>query len=169
MSSSLVSLATIVGLWFCFTVLCCSAGGRRSITASTELTTEHRNAINSALRANGYPSPQSLEISEGGWLVATFELRGAARGGSFEAFGTGAVVTIREAMLPFKTVSNYRVTVNGPSPGTGLIRRYGSARFIEGDRVQWGARHSVILRWRFSRVMVIKTAFFAVLLFFSER
>jgi hypothetical protein len=58
-------------------------------------------------------------------------------GGSFEAFGTNAVVAVREAMLPFHITEMYRVTVNGPSPGTGLIRRYGSARFIEGGRVEW--------------------------------
>ena len=40
-------------------------------------------------------------------------------------------------MLPFKIVESYRVTLNGPSPGTGLIRRYGSARFFEGGQVTW--------------------------------
>jgi hypothetical protein len=67
----------------------------------------------------------------------TFEISGRAPCGSFEAFGTDAVVAVREAMLPFHLTDKYHVTINGPPPGTGLIRRYGSARFIEGGRVEW--------------------------------
>ena len=133
MSSAIGALLSIVALWACMAFLCCAGAPG----TPRELSAEHRNAINSALRSRGYPLPQSLEINEGGWLVATFELSGRPPGGSFEAFGTDAVVTIREAMLRFKLVNNYRVTVNGPSPGTGLIRRYGSARFIEGGDVEW--------------------------------
>jgi hypothetical protein len=101
------------------------------------LTEEHRKAIYSALSVKKYPRPVSIEMTDGGWLVTTFELPGRAPGGSFEAFGTNAVVAVREAMLPFHITEMYRVTVNGPSPGTGLIRRYGSARFIERGRVEW--------------------------------
>ena len=131
---NVVSVLLVFGPWLALTLGC--AEGRRQALPKT-LTDEHRRAINSALSAKKYPRPISLEITDGGWLVATFELPGRAPGGSFEAFGTDAVITVREAMLPFKLVQSYRVTVNGPSPGTGLIRRYGSARFIEGGRVEW--------------------------------
>lgn len=100
------------------------------------LTEQHRSAINARLRSVGYPAPVSLEINGDGWLVATFELR-SVPSGSFRSFGENAVVAIREVMLPFHLTDKYRATVNGPPPGTGLIRRYGSARFIEGGEVQW--------------------------------
>jgi hypothetical protein len=135
-SSSFVSLAVVSTLWLAL-VLGCAGSGSRQSSSPKQLTTEHRNAIKAALRSKSYPAPTSLEITDGDWLVATFELSGRVPGGSLQRFGEDAVVTIREAMLPFHLVEAYRVTLNGPSPGTGLIRRYGSARFIEGGQVEW--------------------------------
>lgn len=90
-----------------------------------------------SLRKIGYPMPQSLEINDTGFLVATFELRGRVSPLSVKTFAEDSIMAIREAMLPFKIVEAYRVTLNGPSPGTGMIRRYGNARFIEGGQVEW--------------------------------
>lgn len=128
MTSSLVSLALVFLLWLGLTAVCCSSSGRTHPT----LNQEHRNAIDAALKAEGLPNPSSLEISDSGWLVATYQL---SNGANARELAEHAVLIIREAMLPYHLVDAYRVTVNGPSPGTGLIRRYGSARFT--DRLEW--------------------------------
>lgn len=101
----------------------------------TQLTTEHVNVIRQALKAKGYPAP-TLTVSDGGFLVATFELQHLPQQ-SFRRYAEDALLIIRNAMLPFNAFQNYRVTLNGPSPGPGLIRRYGNARFIEGGSVTW--------------------------------
>ena len=129
-----LSAFLVFAIWIALVLGC--VGGRHQASPKS-LTEEHRKAIYSALAVKQYPRPVSLEITDGGWLVTTFELTGRAPGGSFEAFGTDAVITVRETMLPFRVTERYRVTVNGPSPATGLIRRYGSARFIEGGGVKW--------------------------------
>jgi hypothetical protein len=132
--SNSYKMALISVCWLALALGCAnSRQPRRSLT----LTDEHRTAINKALKAKHYPAPESLEITEGGFLVATFQINGPVTPNSLEGFATGSLLAIREAMLPFKVVDNYRVTLNGPSPGTGLIRRYGNARFIEGDQVRW--------------------------------
>lgn len=102
--------------------------------------------VNSALKSAGLPLPKSMEVT-GGYLVATYELdvdndavlAGLASAGitSPKELASKAVLTIRNAALPLKLVSSYRVTLNGPPPGPGLITRYGSARFSEGGSVSW--------------------------------
>lgn len=104
----------------------------RSPSQPKSLTAEHRQAIRRTLSAQGLPSPSSIEISDSGWLVATYQIENGAKA---RDLGERAVLAIREAMLPFNFDGHYRVTINGPSPGTGLIRRYGSARFT--DRLEW--------------------------------
>lgn len=52
-----------------------------------------------------------------------------------QKFAEERLLAIREALLP-DGFDAYRVNVNGPSPGTGLIQRYGSARFL-GSKVEW--------------------------------
>lgn len=116
-------------------VLGCANSNRRD-SQPKSLTTQHRAAISNALGSRGYPSPSSLEITDGGFLVATFELHDLPSGG-FRAFGEESILIIREAVLRYHLVQAYRVTLNGPSPGTGLIRRYGNVRFIEGGQVEW--------------------------------
>jgi hypothetical protein len=71
-------------------------------------------------------------MTDGGWIVVTYQLSNGLRA---RAIAEEAVLATREAMLPYQLDAHYRVTVNGPSPGTGLITRYGSARFT--DRVEW--------------------------------
>jgi hypothetical protein len=102
-----------------------------------QLTPDHRKAIDTALKQQGLPTPQSLEINDSRYLVATFELRGAVTAASLQDFAEKALLTIRNTMQPYRVVNAYRVTVNGPSPGPGLIRRYGSARFLEGGSLEW--------------------------------
>lgn len=109
----------------------------------TALTTEQQQMIASTLRAKGFPAPQSLEITSGR-LVATFEIDDAALAlmvaagiSSPKEFASNAVIALRNAELPLNLVDSYRVTMNGPPPGPGLIMRYGSARFSEGSSVTW--------------------------------
>lgn len=135
---SLASFLLVLGLWVGL-LLACASQNRSGPPASSrpKLTSEHRSAILAALKAKRYPGPTEIEITDGEYLVATFELSRPPAGRSWQSFGEDAVITIRNAMLPFKSVDSYRVTVNGPSPGPGLILRYGSARFIEGGQVTW--------------------------------
>jgi hypothetical protein len=119
-------------IWLTFTLGC--AGGR-STSSQTQLTVEHREAIQKALKTKGYPTP-TLSVTDGGFLVATFELQKLPQE-SLRAYAEDAVLTIRNAMLPVHAFQNYRVTLNGPSPGPGLVRRYGNARLIEGGSVRW--------------------------------
>ena len=51
--------------------------------------------------------------------------------------GTKGVVAVRNQFYRLDKDLGYRVTVNGPSPGPGLVLRYGSARFQEGGQVRW--------------------------------
>lgn len=128
MNPSIGSLLLTVGLWVALAVFCCS--GTRS--TAKELTQEHRDAIRAGLRAEGLPNPANIEMTDGGWIVVTYQL---SNGLQARAIAEQAVLATREAMLPYRLTESYRVTVNGPSPGTGLITRYGSARFT--DRLDW--------------------------------
>ena len=103
-----------------------------------------RQAVVAALQQAKLPRPESIEVTDGDWLVTTFEFddaaltQMAAAGGAWQKnLATKAVIAIRNAALPFGMVKSYRATLNGPSPGPGLILRYGSARFSEGSTVSW--------------------------------
>jgi len=89
-----------------------------------------------ALKEKGYPEP-NLEVSDTGFLVATFTLSGPPTRQSLRTYAEEALLIIRNTMHPHQVVKSYRVTLNGPSPGPGLIRRYGVARYIEGYQVTW--------------------------------
>lgn len=106
---------------------------------STELTPTQRRHVDTELDAKGLTHPLSLEVHDTGFVVAEYELTDEARAGlvvTIQTYGESRLLAIREALLPdgFK---DYRVNVNGPSPGTGLVRRYGAARFVEGGSVEW--------------------------------
>jgi hypothetical protein len=105
-----------------------------------ELKQEDREIIASALRDARLPQPQSLDINDTGYLVATFEPILPPSRAAAESFATIAVFVIRNAMIRRNVVSNYRVTLNGPSLGQGLVLRYGSALFSEGGSLDWQAR-----------------------------
>jgi hypothetical protein len=105
--------------------------------APAGLSTQQKTEIQAALQAKGFPSPKSLEVNETGWLVAIFELADPRSAAYLENFATDTVLLIRNTLYPSSAFSKYRVTLDGPSPGPGLVLRYGSARFIEGDKVVW--------------------------------
>lgn len=128
-SRSPLSMVLVFALWLGLVIACTSSRQRKP-----ELTQEHRNAISAAFRAKNYSMPGDMEITDAGVLVATFEVNDP---GDVRSFAEDRLMAIRNAMYPFKVVSNYRVTVNGPSPGPGMIRRYGSARLFEGGSVEW--------------------------------
>gem|GEM_PF-5821012 len=132
--SSRLSPYLALGLWLAL-ILGCNAG--RTTKSRPQLTSEHRAEIIKALKAKGYPAPD-LEMSDTGFLVATFTLSTAPRQ-SLKGYAEDALMIIRNTMYPHdaKKNYNYRVTLNGPSPGPGMIRRYGVARYIEGDQVTW--------------------------------
>jgi hypothetical protein len=90
-----------------------------------------------ALRDKGLPQPTTLEVSEAGYLVATFTLADPVSAAHLRAFATDALLAIRNRMCADSSFGKYRVTLEGPSPGPGLTLLYGSARFIEGGSVDW--------------------------------
>ncbi len=98
------------------------------------LTAEHTGAVQRALAAKAYAQPNELEL-RGGFIVATYVVPNNLAI-PHRTFGQDRLLVIREALLPFG-YKNYRVNVNGPPPGTGMIRRYGSARLINGGSVEW--------------------------------
>ena len=103
------------------------------------LTAEHRAAVEAAFKDQGL-EPTSLELSDAGFVVADFTLSNEQANflrGGLSKYGEQRVLLIREALLPFG-FKDYRVNINGAPPGTGLIRRYGSSRFIgAGGKVEW--------------------------------
>ena len=105
-----------------------------------ELKQEDREIIASALRDARLPQPQSLDINDTGYLVATFEPTQPPSRAAAESFATIAVFAIRNAMIRRNLVSNYRVTLNGLPLGRGLVLRYGSALLSEGGSLDWQAR-----------------------------
>jgi hypothetical protein len=99
------------------------------------LTTEQRQAVHVMLFRRSLSDPVRLEVESSGFVVADYELPDDAII-SPRAYGEARLLAIREALIP--DFANYRVNVNGPSPGAGLVRRYGSARFIAaGGEVEW--------------------------------
>ncbi len=103
--------------------------------APPALTAEHRAAVEAAHKPHAWQLPVKVEVSSAGFVVMDYEvprdLLIPAR-----TFGEERLLAIREALLPFG-FKNYRVNVNHPPPGTGLTERVGSARFIDGGRVEW--------------------------------
>jgi len=106
------------------------AAGKKEPTAQT-LSVPLQEKIDTALRAQRFPVPQSTEIASNGYLVVTFQLESFAPRVTPQQFAEDAVVIVRNAMLG-TAFQDFRVTLNGPPPGPGLIRRYGSARYHEG-------------------------------------
>ena len=104
------------------------------------LKNEDRTVIATALRDARLPQPRSLDINDIGYLVATFEPAQPPSRAAAESFASTALLAIRNAMVPRNVVSNYRVTLNGPSLGRGLVLRYGSALFSEGGSLDWQPR-----------------------------
>ena len=103
------------------------------------LSQEQKEAIIADLSSANYPVPQSIEVSkETGFVVATFLVTPDQIPDGGKAFATDALLKIRERLLPSGRYKSFRVTLNAPSEYTGIVKRYGSARFIEDQiAVDW--------------------------------
>lgn len=99
------------------------------------LTVAHRDAIEALHQQHAWTRPTALEVSDVGNIVTvTYELPADA-GGTARGVAEARLLAIRELLLP-SGFTSFRVNINGPSPGTGLVRRFGSARFL-GDKLEW--------------------------------
>lgn len=84
---------------------------------------------------HAWTKPTRVEVRNDGFLVVDYELvAGAAISPQF--LGEQRLLAIRDAMLRFG-FKNFRVNVNGPRPGSGLVRRFGSARYIDPGPLEW--------------------------------
>lgn len=113
--------------------------GRMMAPPAPTFEEEHRTAVMDALRADQRQPPESIELDTTGFVVAEWTLTDDQVKGlsvTTRQFGETRILLIREALLPFG-FKNFRVNVNGTPPGTGLVRRYGSSRFIDGGTVEW--------------------------------
>ncbi|OFV90128.1 MAG: hypothetical protein A3G76_12590 [Acidobacteria bacterium RIFCSPLOWO2_12_FULL_65_11] len=116
-------------------IIVLAAIGNMIDSTPTALTAEHRAAVATAHAAKAWLLPKAIDLSSG-FIVVDYEIPA-----DFllppKTLGETRLVAIREALLPFG-FKNYRVNVNGPPPGTGLVRRFGSARYIDGGgKVEW--------------------------------
>ena len=102
------------------------------------LSQNQKELIGYGLQKVNFPAPTSLEVNNSGFVVATFggvDPSRVADGG--RVFAKTALIRIREQLLPAGTYKQFLVTINGMSPRTGKISRYGSARLIEGGQLDW--------------------------------
>jgi len=102
------------------------------------LSADCQDAVDRELVARKLTNPTDLEVRGDGFIVATYVIPDEAARfiRSKEVFGEERLIAIREALLPCG-FTNYRVNVHGTPPGTGLISRYGSSRYIDGGKVEW--------------------------------
>jgi hypothetical protein len=101
----------------------------------SELTQDHREAIERVHSMHAWTRPTHVEVSSVGFVVVEYEVPDGLAIPP-RTFGETRLLAIRDALLPYG-FKDFRVNVNAPSPGTGLVKRYGSARFIDGGSVEW--------------------------------
>lgn len=114
------------------------AGACKEKPLPPELTKEHREIVAEVISKakRTLPSPQAWELSsleidpEILYLVATIKFNGnpTPTRAMAKQIGTVLVLEIRNALNPYGVADDYRVSLNGPEPGAGLVLRYGSAR-----------------------------------------
>lgn len=123
-----MKLASAIGV----AVLCLACAGK-----TDPLTQVQVDEVANALRTKDLSAPKSMEVRSG-FVVSAYELDEAevVRNTPLRAFAESRLLAIREVLLPYGYV-DYRVDINGPPPGTGLIRRYGSSRYINGGTIEW--------------------------------
>lgn len=103
-------------------------------TTTANLTPEQLAHIDKAHASHAWFRPTELEIRNG-VVVATYEVpEGMII--PHRKFAEDRLLAIREELLG-DGFTSYRVNVNGPPPGTGLVRRYGSATFYGSGKVDW--------------------------------
>ena len=104
------------------------------------LSKEQRMAVARALVAHEMPLMDELKVDLAtGFIVATFTLNDTYRARlkiSLQEFGETGLIAIR-SVLKSAGYRNYRVNVNGPPPGVGLVTRLGSARSVENSPIEW--------------------------------
>jgi hypothetical protein len=110
-------------------------GSRLDSTSSSPkaLTAEQLAAIDTAHASHAWSRPKSIELRSG-FVVVDYEIDRPLI--PPKTLGETRLLAIREALLPFG-YKNFRVNVNGVPPGTGVVRRYGSARVIAGGQLEW--------------------------------
>jgi hypothetical protein len=108
--------------------------GRLSDTTPTTLDEAQLAAIDLTHEKHAWNKPKAVELRSG-IVVIDYEVP-LDLAIPHRTFGETRLLAIREALLPFG-FKDYRVNVNGPPPGTGLTRRYGSARFLSGGPIEW--------------------------------
>ena len=106
-----------------------------------ELSADDRQEVVQAVRVakRDLPSPQAWEVSaldvdhDSDPLVVTIQVKenGVFTGPLAMRFGRAVVLAVRNALHGAPAFDNYRVTLNGPEPGPGLVLRYGSARMAD--------------------------------------
>jgi hypothetical protein len=114
-----------------------------AVEAAAAERAEIRKRINEAMERTlteaGVTGSWTWEQASGGWLVVTVEIP-EDDGYKARTIGTKGVLAVRNQFYQQKIAGmdsdRYRVTVNGPSPGPDMIKRYGSAR-LNGGEVNW--------------------------------
>jgi hypothetical protein len=103
-------------------------------TTPDALTAAHYAAIEEVHTKRAWIRPKEIELRSG-IVVVDYEVPPSLLIPK-KTFGETRLLAIREALLPFG-FNSYRINVNGPPPGTGLVQRYGSARFLQYGQVEW--------------------------------
>lgn len=101
---------------------------------------DYKAVVSAALKKQDIARPDKLELQENGWLVATYQDERFGRLSEREkaAFAERLVLAIRNSLYDKDVTTKYRVTFIGNPPGPGLVRKFGSGRFIEGGGFSWG-------------------------------
>ncbi len=105
------------------------------------LTQAHIDAAMDAIRAAGLPLPESIELTDSGYVTVMLQLDEIPSAASWEAFATDYTLAVRNAIYVMSDASdqwNYRVSIHGPSPGPGLVSIIGTARMSHYDgSISW--------------------------------
>lgn len=97
------------------------------------LTPQQQEAIATLHRDKAWQAPRDIELRNG-IVVVNYQLPDGAIAVRQQA--EQRLLAIREVLLP-DGFDAYRVNMWAPSPGTGLVRRYGAARFLGGGSLEW--------------------------------
>jgi hypothetical protein len=118
---------------FALGVACMLAAAGASLIdrrAPTVLTRAHGEIVQRALDAKGYRRPNRLVLEAGRVVVATYDVPDDLDV-PHRSFAEDQLLVIHEALRPFG-FTEYRVDLNG-RVDTGIVRRHGSARLLDGD------------------------------------
>ena len=93
--------------------------------------------VSEALQEIGFTGRHEVEVTDREWLAVTLHYDRSPI--NPETIGRNAVVAIRNQIYYRDDIDieRFRVSLYGPPPGPGMVRVYGSARFIEGGQVTW--------------------------------